>query len=252
MITLNQFLAGIDANIARIRAYKLGCDGADGYCDCIGLIIGAVRLAGGAWPWTHGSNYPARYLLDGVTQTNAPLQLGDLVFKGRAPGEKGYDLPSRYKGSGDLIDYYHVGVVTSVDPLCITHCTSVPGGIKRDTSRGAWKYSGWLKIVEREGKKMTETITSPNGGKVNLRQSASLSAAIVAQLPPGAEVTVLGSTNTGWTRVQYGAKTGYVMAQFLGAGMADEAGAAQRAQLAALLDGIIEDAQLARDLLGKI
>lgn len=216
MLTLNQFMAGIAENEARIRAYKLGCDGTDGNCDCIGLIIGAVRLAGGSWPWTHGSNYTARYLLANGIRKDAPLQLGDLVFKARAPGESGYALPSRYKDSPDRLDYYHVGVVTSINPLCITHCTSVPGGIKRDSTRGKWLYSGWLKIVERgEASDMMDTITSPNGGKVNMRQNPARTAPIVAQLAPGTEITVLGTTSTGWTRVQYGAKSGYVMSDYL-------------------------------------
>ena len=59
-MTNEQFLEGIQKNIARVREYKLGMDGSGGQCDCIGLIIGAVRLMGGEWKGTHGSNYAAR------------------------------------------------------------------------------------------------------------------------------------------------------------------------------------------------
>lgn len=40
------------------------------------------------------------------------------------------------------MDYYHVGVVTRLSPFEITHCTSVDGGIKRDTKLGKWGYAG--------------------------------------------------------------------------------------------------------------
>ena len=48
--------------------------------------------------------------------------LGEIVYKAREPGEDKYALPARYENSGDLRDYYHVGVVTSVSPLEITKC----------------------------------------------------------------------------------------------------------------------------------
>ena len=35
-------------------------DGSDGYCDCIGLVIGAVRRMGLKWTGIHGSNWAAR------------------------------------------------------------------------------------------------------------------------------------------------------------------------------------------------
>lgn len=70
--------------------------------------------------------------------------LGNLVFKAREPGEDKYDLPSSYKNHPDQRDYYHVGVVTSIDPLVISHCTGVPGGIKKDNKLGAWHYTGKL------------------------------------------------------------------------------------------------------------
>ena len=104
-----QFVEWVEKNAARVHEYKLGCDGSNGKCDCIGLIIGAWRMAGNQWPWTHGSNYTARYLITGLGK-NQPLRLGDLVFKGKQPGDSGYALPVKYKDSGDLTDYYHVGV----------------------------------------------------------------------------------------------------------------------------------------------
>lgn len=61
MISFNTFLDCVQKNINRVNEYRLGMDGRNGQCDCIGLIIGAVRLAGEEWKWTHGSNYSARH-----------------------------------------------------------------------------------------------------------------------------------------------------------------------------------------------
>lgn len=211
-----QFVEWVEKNAARVHEYKLGHDGSDGLCDCIGLIIGAWRMSGNKWPWTHGSNYTARYLVTGLGK-DQPLHLGDLVFKGRNLGDSGYDLPSRYKNSGDLIDYYHVGVVTSTDPLVITHCTSVKGGIKRDSTRGNWKYSGeFSKLQEGSGTLQDVLyVTSQNGQPVNLRQMANTNSSIVARVPVGEQVNVLGVTDTGWTHVTWKKYTGWMMSKFL-------------------------------------
>ena len=57
MIQLSDFLTQIAAIAAESPSYRLGGDGSDGTCDCVGLIIGAIRRAGGQWAGTHGSNY---------------------------------------------------------------------------------------------------------------------------------------------------------------------------------------------------
>ena len=77
------------------------------------------------------------------------LEVGEVVFKVHRPGAAGYDLPSKYQSSGDLLDYYHVGVVTSTSPLEITHCTG-PGVIV-DTKLGKWGWAGRLKKIDYEG-----------------------------------------------------------------------------------------------------
>lgn len=211
-----QFVEWVEKNAERVNEYKLGCDGSNGKCDCIGLIIGAWRMSGNKWPWTHGSNYTARYLVTGLG-ADQPLHLGDLVFKGRQPGDPGYRLPSRYKDSGDITDYYHVGVVTSTDPLVITHCTSVKGGIKRDTARGKWKYSGEFSKLQEGSVTLQDIlyVTAPNGDAVNMRQLASTSSSIIAKVPVGEQVNVLGVTDTGWTHITWKKYTGWMMSKFL-------------------------------------
>ena len=222
MISVSEFLRCVDANAARVQRYKLGCDGSGGACDCIGLIIGAVRMAGEKWPWTHGSNYAARNLVDDLRpiQTAADLFPGEIVFKSREPGEKGYDLPDRYKTSGDLKDYYHVGVVTSLSPLCITHCTSVPGGIQRDSALGEWKWGGELKLVNYQEKEempvlYQATVWADNQSPVRLRQQPSTNSRVLASIPRGEVADVLEETNETWARIQVSGLIGYMMRKFL-------------------------------------
>lgn len=218
MIPLETFLAAVDRSAARVTEYCLGGDGTNGKCDCIGLIIGAVRLCGEEWPGLHGSNYTARnQLADGIHK-DEQLRLGDLVFKGRQPNDSGYALPDKYKSSGDLTDYYHVGVVTSADPLRITHCTAVPGAVRHDSTRGKWHYSGRLKLVEEGGDVPMQTaiVAAPSGKTVNLRKEASAHSAILCAVPVGAEVYVPDwNAAPDWARVTFGQDAGYMKTEFL-------------------------------------
>ena len=230
MVYLSAFLQGVRDNAARIHAYELGHDGSDGKSDCIGLIIGALALAGFKWPGVHGSNWAARNAMNTLEYIEMPVDcfLGEIVYKAKMPGDDGYKLPDRYKDSGDLRDYYHVGVVTSVQPLCITHCTSAAGGIKRDTTLGAWRWGGKLRYVdyaEQEGPDMetpyTAIVTADSGGTVNLRAKPDMKSTIIARVAIGEAVTVLDELGE-WDKVIYHGKTGYMMAKYLRPVNADE------------------------------
>lgn len=220
MISLSAFLDAIQRNVNRITHYQSGGDGSGGGCDCIGLIIGAIRLAGGTWKGTHGSNYAARNEMRTLGRISEPF-LGEIVYKAREPGESGYDLPAKYKDSGDLLDYYHVGVVTSVSPLTITHCTSVAGGIKRDSTLGQWRYGGELKLVDYgESDEPMETlyqatVTAVSGRTVNLRANPSEKARVLKSVPVGSTVDVLEDADPVWARIAYNGITGYMMRKFL-------------------------------------
>ena len=142
---LQKYLQKVD-DIKRSKPkYRQPGDGSDGTCDCIGLIIGGIRRCGLKWTGIHGSNYAARKAAVNFKKVNSTsdLEVGDTVYKGCAPGSSGYALPARYKQggvyyNGDLTDYYHVGVVTSLNPLNITHMTSPT--VKVDTKLGKWGY----------------------------------------------------------------------------------------------------------------
>ena len=150
MISLNEFLAAVEEIAAENPRYRKGGSGFDGSCDCIGLIIGALQRCGGKWSGIHGSNWAARNATDGLKRivSNADLEVGELVFKAKAPGQSGYDLPDRYKKDPDRNDYYHVGVVLSVYPLRIRHMTTPSA--KVDTKIGAWSHHGWCSLVKKE------------------------------------------------------------------------------------------------------
>lgn len=151
-VSLESFLSEVRGIESLHPSYRKGGTGKDGTCDCIGLIIGALRRAGGDWPGLHGSNYSARLEMESMAPVRkaSDLSVGDLVYKSYPPGFSGYALPDRYKPggifyTGDLLDYYHVGVVLSVSPLMILHMTTPR--CKRDTTLGKWRYHGRLKRV---------------------------------------------------------------------------------------------------------
>lgn len=154
------FLQAIARLAAQKPRYRLGYSGEQGYCDCIGLVIGALRMQGITWRQAtcqgaiHGSNWAARFALaEGLPLPLTgvgDVQVGELVFKYRTKGQASYALPGRYRKGGvydcgDERDYMHVGVVTGVQPLVITHCST--GGIRRDTALGQWKAHGHLKVL---------------------------------------------------------------------------------------------------------
>ena len=217
---LKAFLEQVEAIARTAPAYRPGGDGSDGTCDCVGLIIGAIRRAGGSWTGIHGSNYAARYeMRELLPVTDAvELNLGDLVYKARTPGQTGYALPERYQTDPDKRDYYHVGVVTSVSPLEITHCTTP--GMARDTKLGKWSYRGRLKTVDYEETEamepmaQTAKVTAASGSTVKLRSSPSATDALYWEVPVGATVQVAEVAGS-WAKVRYGGRTGYMMTTFL-------------------------------------
>lgn len=217
-MTIETYMNGIMANLFRVERYELGMDGRNGGCDCIGLIIGGIRLAGGKWDGTHGSNWAARYAVKGLNEiTNKNmLNIGDMVFKARRPGHEKYDMPERYKSSGDMNDYYHVGVVTSVHPLEITHCTGVTGGIKRDTALGEWMYYGQYIGITEEMSMGAEGSYTVTGGQLKMRSGPGTNYNVIAYIPNGKQVQ--GAKIDGepdWIYTKYGKDIGYCMARYL-------------------------------------
>lgn len=223
MVRVREFLTRVEQIAAEEPRYQHGHDGSDGLCDCIGLIIGAIRRAGGQWRGMHGSNYAARSEIRKLRpiKSAADLRPGEAVFKAYKPGTGGYNLPARYDpgGSsynGDLNDYYHVGVVVSVNPLRIRHMTTPKP--KLDTDLGKWAYHGELIKVEYAGEvePMGQVIIS--GGNtaapVRLRKAASTGSAILAEIPQGAAAELVQAAGS-WSKILYNGVVGYVMSEFV-------------------------------------
>ena len=207
-------------------------DGSDGYCDCIGYLIGSLRRTGLKWTGIHGSNWAARkeaVNLRKVTSIN-DLEVGDMVLKACEPGTKGYALPARYKKggayyNGDLKDYYHAGLVYSKNPFQIRHMSSK---MTIDTKLGKWNYAARLKPLVDAGayKEVYEEaitipsdgtqakVTAPSGGTVNMRKTPSLKGALIMRIKLG-EIVEIVEPGEEWCKIKYNKKTGYMMAQFL-------------------------------------
>ena len=232
--TLSAFLASVDAIQQEAPTYRLGGKAEDGTCDCIGLIIGALARCGVKWPGIHGSNWAARNAMAWLLPVSdaSDLTVGDIVYKARRPGETGYSLPDRYAADPDRSDYYHVGVVRSVSPLRIIHCTS-PGGVTTDTKLGKWAYRGGLSLIG-EGSDTgevvtgmeTATVTAESGSTVNLRKTPG--GDLVNRVPVGSVVQVVSyQPGAQWAQVAYQSKTGWMDVAFLrmeaGTGSTDSA-----------------------------
>ena len=225
MITVEKFLDCVRENAARVTHYERNGDGSgDGGCDCIGLIIGALRSAGVEWKGTHGSNYAARYKIQEdrplLVNSSTTMMTGVIVFKGKEPGDPGYDLPEYYKDSGDLTDYYHVGVVMETEPLLIMHCTLDKAhgidGIAEDHKFGNWKYFAKLKDVNYNSKLYEARVTAETGSTVNLRKGMGTNYDVIVRVPIGSIVSVYGGGNAEWQKVEYDKiYLGYMMTKFL-------------------------------------
>lgn len=214
MIALTAFMDALDRNCQRTDHYESGHDGSDGGCDCIGLIIGAIRLAGGKWSGTHGSNWARRNAMT-TWHSSSRLEVGELVYKAHEPGDSGYNLPATYKSSPDQRDYYHVGVVVSVTPLHIVHCTGVQGGIKHDYTIGAWRYAGRLNLIDYDSSQpVAKGYAKVNARAVALREAPSAKSEVLTRIDQGG-IVKLEEPDTEWKRVSCNGKTGYMMSKFL-------------------------------------
>lgn len=211
-------------------------DGSDGYCDCIGLIIGAIRRMKLKWTGIHGSNWAARkeiYELKKIT-SQSELQPGDVVLKAVPKGNSNWDLPSRYRQggkyyNGDLNDYYHAGVVYSVNPFQIRHMSSKMTIDTKVNVYHPWTHYGKLNILIKASGQPTPAptpdpdvpttgtkaiVVAESGGTVNLRVGPSLKKRLICRVPLGTQVVVITPAEE-WCYIEYNKFRGYMMAKFL-------------------------------------
>jgi len=189
MPSAKDFVKEVEALSLTITGYFIGKSGQNGLCDCIGLIMGAMtRLGHGSYP-LHSTNYFARYEMANlrVLKSGETLRVGQIVYKANNDQS---DLNDRYKPGGryyrenDLLNYYHVGVITDLSPLEITHCTQDGSirGIKRDSSTKGWTHIGEIRGVdfaadtnvgnnEEAIVSKTAFVTTPDGKPARLRSA---------------------------------------------------------------------------------
>lgn len=233
MVSVEKYVQGVNEIYDLNPAYKVGHDGSDGYCDCIGMCKGSIRRAGEQPKGLQGTNYAARYTLTNfrLIASEDDLNIGDVVLKAVNPGESGYDLPDSYKrgGSnynGDLTDYNHIGTVTRISPLEITHMTSPHP--KKDTKLGKWKFVGNIPQIGGDAPDPpvpptphydTAEVWAETGTTVNLRKSKSTLSKLVARVPIGTIVPVL-QYGDDWCKISYvdsrhATWVGYMLTRFL-------------------------------------
>ena len=182
----------------------------------------------------HSTNWFARYQtfgLEPISHDRYEPEIGDILYKARNPSNPKYDLHNRYVtgryATGDLTDYYHVGVVTNTAPLEITHCTSTGNvnGIAYDSAADTWTHVGILKNVDSEGTQADEgknaahdlaVVYSENGDPVRLRSKPTTDGEYntVAKIPPGAPAEILEQAGE-WATVRWNGQRGYMMSKYL-------------------------------------
>lgn len=189
----------------------------DGDVDCSGAFVYAYRQFGKSI--YHGSNTIARKYVVALLPISE-AKPGMAAFKVRKPGQRYYDLPSKFKpgGSeynGDINDYYHIGLVDT-DGKHVLNAQSESAGFTR-TALSKWACVGYLKAVDYGGEeKPMETmyVTAESGRTVRMREKPSTGAKIIAEIPVGTEV-LAGADIDGWREIIHGDDGGYMMSRFL-------------------------------------
>lgn len=227
MIGVSTFIAKVKEIASRPLVYRTGGVGKDGTCDCIGLIMGAMYELGHKKYDLHSSNYFARFQMFELRRvTERDFYPGMILYRARESTGK---LNDRYKPggahyTGDLLDYYHVLVVTGVNPLEIVECTeygNVTGIVVSHKPSGSY-YGGKLRgvlyedYVERdeEGKTMYKAIVNTEKDPLRVREWA-VTGTILGSVPKGKIVNVLEDAGDGWLKIRYNELTGYASGAYL-------------------------------------
>ena len=227
-ISVLRYVEGVESIYTEQPTYQLGHDGSDGSCDCIGMCRGGLER-GGATEITNmrGTNQAARKTILYLSKIEDAGQLcvGDVVLKTRDKDDPEMPLPDRYrKGgadyTGDETNYTHIGTVTGVNPLEITHMTSPTA--KKDTKLGKWSYFGELPWVEYDSAPEpppepdveTAIVVAEYGKTVKMRAKPSTSCKLYWDVPIGSEV-IVDERGDEWSLITWSDRMGYMMTRFL-------------------------------------
>ena len=230
MIGVSGFIARVEQIAARKPTYRIGGVGRDGTCDCIGLVMGAMYELGQRAYDMHSTNYFARYqLLELKKVSEKDLFVGQILFHARTNQDRlnGRYLPGGRYYTGDLLDYYHVAVVTAIKPLRIIECTEYGNvtGIVVNEKFSGWDYGGKLRGVLYDETEMGGVYTPKEEETVVLYKAhvatqedpltlrATPNGRKIGEIPKGETVEVLAGGE--WARVRWGDALGYVSSAYL-------------------------------------
>ena len=237
-VSASKYVEGVESIYEEQPSYETGHDGSDGKCDCIGMCRGGLERAG-ATDITNmrGTNQAARKTIRNLQELKSAdvLYVGDVVLKTRDKDDPNMPLPDQYRKGGSEYDptwgetnFTHIGTVSSVDPLVITHMTSPSA--KRDTKIKGWGYFGELPWVEYEpapdpGPEPEPEIekaivVAEKGNTVKMRAKPSIKCGLYWDVPVGSEVIVdeWNAKDDGqrvWSLITWNYQMGYMIQDFL-------------------------------------
>lgn len=244
-VSLSKFLSKVEEIYQEKPAYATGGDGSNGKCDCIGLPRGALERAGATGVHNfRGTNNAARHgALENLRKISSigDLRIGDVVLKTRDKDYASMPLPDQYRrGGSDYSEKYgetnftHIGVVTGLGPVEITHMTSPTAKKDVGNNLGRWEWVASLPWVDYSGQGSEDpddqqtddgqlpageiaTVWAESGGTVFMRQDwreGSAGYKIWDRVPVGTQVKVLEIGKT-WSRISAIGRTGWMMTKFL-------------------------------------
>ena len=227
-ISAKKYCEGVNSIYVEQPEYRDGGDGSDGTCDCIGMCRGGLDRGGAKGVKNmRGTNQAARKTIENLQQlkTASQLCLGDVVLKVRDKDDADMPLPDRYRRGGADYDekigetnFTHIGTVTRVDPLEITHMTSPTA--QKDTKLGRWAYFGQLPWVSADGATPEEpdpekaTVWAEKGTTVKMRAKPSTLCRLYWDVPVGTTVILVDPGGT-WSEIIWAGRSGWMMSKYL-------------------------------------
>lgn len=193
-----------------------------GCVDCSGAFTYAFSQFGYNCP--NGSNSMARNFIVGDLLPISAAEPGMAAFKAYTPGEKGYNLPSKYASDKDQNDYYHVGLVAR-DEKNVLNAKGTNYGFSLDKlANNGWDYVAKLKYTQyptkpEEDPQMKEKAvvvlpTGATGNTVNMRKNPNRASEVIVKVPVGDPIWVL-EDKAQWCNVQYVDKIGWMMSNYI-------------------------------------
>lgn len=116
-------------------------------CDCQAFVEACAKAAGHYFNARGTNDMWRNYMSSKGSTSSFTLAVGDVVYKWREESSK---LPERYRGDGNG-DFYHIGIVTNLNPYTVCHSANSKENGKKDTFTTldalakTWSHCGTLK-----------------------------------------------------------------------------------------------------------